>query len=99
MIDPDSRYASVERATFVDAEGREVRYLRRRFLPRGGEQALLAEVVVHQGDRLDGLAARTLGDATQSWRIADANDANDPWDLLEVGRRLRVGVPGSEPPR
>ena len=40
------------------------------------------------GDRLDLITARTLGDPEQFWRICDANDALDPDDLAEPGRRL-----------
>ena len=35
-------------------------------------------------------AARTLGDPRQFWRIADANDALQPADLLKTHKRLRI---------
>ena len=55
---------------------------------------LLANVTVTQGDRLDLIAARTLGDAEQYWRICDANDALDPLDLTStLGRVLRIAMP------
>ena len=55
---------------------------------------LLAEVAVGQGDRLDLITARTLGDPEQFWRVCDANDAMDPRELTaETGRALRVPVP------
>jgi nucleoid-associated protein YgaU len=41
-------------------------------------------------DRLDLIAARTLGDPLLFWRIADANLALDPFDLVEPGRALTV---------
>ena len=94
MFDADSRYADVPDAVMVTADGREVSYKRRRFLPQGATQQLLAEVRVREGDRLDLLTYRTLGDATQWWRVADANDAMRPADLTaEPGRTLRVPVP------
>ena len=47
-----------------------------------------------QGDRLDLITARTLGDPEAFWRVCDANDALDPAELTsEAGRRLRVPLP------
>ena len=55
---------------------------------------LLAEVLVAEGDRLDIVTARTLGDPEQYWRIADANNTLNPCELTdEVGRRIRIPVP------
>ncbi|HYU31538.1 MAG TPA: hypothetical protein VEW48_05205 [Thermoanaerobaculia bacterium] len=93
MFDPDSRYADIEDAVLVTQDGREVSYKRRRFLPQGAKLTLLVEVTVRDGEHLDLLTARTLGDATQWWRVADANNAMRPLDLEEPGRTLRVPVP------
>jgi hypothetical protein len=94
MFDPRSRYYNLESATFVSAEGQIITYVRRRFLPPGGTMPLLVEVTVVQGDRLDLIAARTLGDPEQFWRICDANDAMDPLELTaQSGAKLRVPVP------
>jgi hypothetical protein len=94
MFDPGSRYERIETATRTESDGRVVAYVRRRFLPHGRELPLLVEVKVAQGDRLDLIAHRTLGDATHFWRICDANDAMDPADLTaDLGRTLRVPVP------
>ena len=94
MFEPTSRYHAIPTATHPTPGGRESAYKRRRFLPRGGAMPLLVEVVVGQGDRLDLIAARTLGDPEQYWRVCDANDAMNPADLTaEVGRTLRVPVP------
>jgi nucleoid-associated protein YgaU len=93
MFDPDSRYADLEDAVLVTADGREVSYKRRRFLPQGAKLPLLAEVTVREGERLDLITARTLGEATQWWRVADANNAMHPADLDEPGRTLRVPLP------
>ena len=68
-------------------------YKRRRFLPRGESQPLLTEVTVKEGERLDLIAARTLGRADHSWRMADANDAMHPRDLERPGTVVRVAVP------
>jgi hypothetical protein len=54
----------------------------------------LAEHTVTQGDRLDNLAARYVGDPEQFWRICDANDVLRPEDLTEeAGRAIRIGLP------
>jgi nucleoid-associated protein YgaU len=52
------------------------------------EPALEHRVVA--GDRLDLLAARYFGDPLQFWRIADANPAASPDELLEPGRTLII---------
>jgi hypothetical protein len=94
VFDFKSRYYSVETATLAAPDGRILSYKRRRFLPRGETMTLLVEVEVTQGDRLDLMTARTLGDPEQFWRVADANEAMNPFDLTaEVGRLLRVPVP------
>lgn len=96
---PTSRYAAVETTTAALPDGRVVPHLRRRLLPPADRFATLAEHEVERGDRLDNLAAAHLGDPEQWWRICDANGAERPDDLLEVGRRLRItlpeGVPGT----
>jgi len=94
MFEPTSRYYSLETALFILPDGREVRYLRRRFLPRAEEMPLLAEVTVVEGDRLDLITYRTLGDPEQFWRVADANNAMNPTELTSViGRTLRIATP------
>lgn len=94
MFEPSSRYASIEQATLELPHGREVHHVRRRFLPQGSTMPVLAEVTVTDSDRLDLVAARTLGDPELFWRVADANDAMNPFDLVtEPGALLRVPVP------
>jgi nucleoid-associated protein YgaU len=94
MFQHASRYAVLETAAVTTPDGRVVAYKRRRFLPQGAEMPLLVEVVVTEGDRLDLIAARTLGDPEQFWRVCDANNATNPFDLTaEPGAVLRVPVP------
>ena len=94
MFEPTSRYYALETATYSAPDARVVAYKRRRFLPQGEAMPLLVEVIVTGGDRLDLIAARTLGDPEQFWRVCDANDAMNPLDLTaELGRTLRVPVP------
>jgi hypothetical protein len=97
---PTSRYYGIETATLQTPDGRTVTYLRRRFLPSPSRFALLQEHVVVQGDRLDNVTARYLGDPEAFWRVADANAAMRAEELTErVGRRLRItlpeGIPGA----
>ena len=77
-----SRYYGIPTSQLVQADGRTVVFVQRRFLPPPENFAPLQIVTVVAGDRLDNLAARYLGDAQQSWRLADANRALD---------RLRAG--------
>lgn len=97
MLEETSRYTHLESAELTLPDGRQVRYRRRRFLPQGESLPLLLEVNVTEGERLDQIAARTLGDPEQAWRIADANNAMHPLDLLtEPGRTLRIPLPEAE---
>lgn len=94
MFEYTSRYYRIENGTWTAPDGREIAYKLRRFLPQGENLTLLLEVTVTQGDRLDLIAARTLGDPEQFWRICDANNAMDPLELTrEPGQTIRVPVP------
>lgn len=95
---PTSRYSGIETATRRDAQGREVRYLRRRFCPDSDSLAQIGTYAVQDGDRLDRIAAATVGDPEQFWRLCDANRALDPDELLTpIGRVLRVTMPAGFP--
>jgi hypothetical protein len=97
MFESTSRYYPREVATYTSPDGRDIAYVRRRFLPRGKDRPLLVEVTVRESDRLDLIASRVLGDPQQFWRVADANDAMDPFDLVsDPGRTIRVAVPQVE---
>jgi hypothetical protein len=100
LFPPTSRYYGVETATTETRDGRTVVFLRRRFLPQPERFELLQEHTVVEGERLDVIAARYLGDPEQFWRICDANAAMRPEELTEErGRRLRItlpeGIPGA----
>lgn len=95
---PMSRYSGVETATIETPEGKVIIFLRRRFLPQPERFALLQEHVVLQGERLDNITARYLGDPEQFWRVCDANGAMRPDELTETaGRRLRITLPEGIP--
>ena len=94
MFDPSSRYYALEEVTYEDAAGQTVIYKRRRFLPQGMRLPLLMQVTVTDADRLDLIAARAFGAPEHFWRICDANNALNPFDLTDqVGNVLRVSPP------
>src|SRR5690349_12097247 len=94
MFNPNSRYAKTPTASLTDAGGREIAYIRRRFLPRSEDLRALAQVSVAQGDRLDLLTARVLGDPEQFWRACDASGAMNPPALTEeVGLVVTIPIP------
>lgn len=97
---PTSRYYGLETAQLTLADGRQLTYLRRRFVPQPERFADLQQHVVSQGDRIDNIAATYLGDPEAFWRIADANRAMQAEALTQpVGRVLRItlpeGIPGA----
>jgi hypothetical protein len=93
LFAPSSRYYGIDTTTIVE-QGVIVRYLLRRFVPPPERFVLLQVHTVAQGDRLDVVAARYLGDPTLFWRICDANRAMRPEELTEtVGRKLRITMP------
>jgi len=97
MLQNNSRYYAIQTTTYESADGHRISYVKRRFIPPAESLSLLTEVTVKDGDRLDLFAARTLGDAEQFWRIADANNAMNPPTLLTAtGRVLHVAVPTVE---
>jgi hypothetical protein len=90
MFEHTSRYYLLETATIRTPEGRDVVYKRRRFLPLVKQGAVLVEHTVTQGERLDNITARYLGDPELFWQLA-----MDPKDLTaEIGRKLRLSLPG-----
>ncbi len=93
MFEPTSRYRRLSTAIYTTPDGRRILYVRRRFLPRGNTISVLAEVPIAEGERLDLLAARFLGDPEQFWRLCDANDAMNPFDLAQPGTMLRIPAP------
>ena len=99
MFEYNSRYYSLETARLTTA-GRTVAYKRRRFLPLDTGQTVIAEVKVTEGDRLDRLAAKVLGDPEQFWQLCDMNHALSPADLNHpIGRTLRIVLPNPQVPQ
>ena len=98
MFEFNSRYASSEEKNFQMADGRLVRYKRRRLIPRVAATTTLPPITTQPADRPDLMAGRHLGDSTQFWRLADTNGIIDPWEMGEKpGQRLHP--PGERPLR
>jgi hypothetical protein len=94
MFPRTSRYYGIEIASYITAEGKEIVYLRRRFLPDNTKMTVIAQHTVTQGERLDNITARYLGDPEQFWQICDANNEMRPDDLTkEIGSVIRISMP------
>ena len=95
---PTSRYYGFETLQIKRADGVVVAYLKRRYLPQPEKFSLLEEHIVTDGERLDNITAKHLGDPEQFWRVADANRAMRPEELTaNSGRRLRITLPEGIP--
>ena len=94
----NSRYASSGTTVHTQADGTSVVYLRRRFVPSPETFALLQEHFVIEGERLDVITARYIGDPEQFWRICDANPVLHPDELTETaGAVIRITLPDGVP--
>lgn len=96
---PSSRYYDFATRYFTRPDGTQVVYLQRRVIPQPEIYTSLQNYVVVDGDRLDNIAAKYLGDPLLFWMIADANRAADPDELTaQVGRTIQIplssGIPG-----
>jgi hypothetical protein len=97
IFPPPSRYNGLPTASII-IDGETITYVRRRFCPHPEVLAGIAEHTVVQGERLDQIAARSLGDPVLFWRICDGNRAMRPEDLTEtIGRRLVITLPEGVP--
>ena len=97
----DSRYYGFGVEYYSAPNGQVIAYLARRIVPQPGAPnfATINQYTVRQGDRLDLIAAKYLGDPLMAWLICDANGAMRPHDLVATpGRVLAIttpqGVPG-----
>lgn len=98
MFEPTSRYYNLATGTLrvpqEDGSTREVRYVLRRFIPPAEGEITLLEHTVREGDRLDNITARYIGDPEQFWRLCDANVVLRPEELTdEIGNVIRVMSP------
>jgi hypothetical protein len=97
----DSRYYNSTVLQYTAPNGQVIPYLQRRIIPQPGapNYATVNTYTTRQGDRLDLIAAKFLGDPLMAWLICDANGAMNPCDLVATpGAVLNItapqGVPG-----
>jgi hypothetical protein len=87
----NSRYAAQPQYTFNRTDGSQVQLVKP---PTPGVAAVLGYHRRNAGERLDHISARFLMDATQFWRLCDANGDVTP-DALAA--QDLVGVPIDAP--
>lgn len=95
---PGSRYFDLETDVYQAEDGREITYVKRRFIGQPDQFPLLQEHSVSEGERMDHIAAKYLNDPEQFWRICDANAAMDPHELTDnLGTIIRITLPEGAP--
>jgi nucleoid-associated protein YgaU len=93
-----SRYYGAPIETLKMDDGTDVVYLRRRIVPQPDIYTTLQDYVVVEGDRLDNLAAKFLGDPLLYWMICDANGATDPDEVTaEPGSTIKIPIASAIP--
>lgn len=93
LFSPTSRYYGVATLTLTQ-NGQTVAYISRRFLPQPDQFTPLQEYTVVQGDRLDNIAAKFMGDPTLFWRLCDANGVMRSDELTAtVGSKVLITLP------
>ena len=98
---PASRYYGIKTSSIDRENGESLVYLKRRFIPPANRFSLLQEHTFTEGERIDNIAHKYLGDPEQFWQICDANKVMNPDELTEtVGRKIRItlpeGIPGNK---
>lgn len=95
-FETSSRYYDVEtiRRIVTDRNGNEriLAHKKRRVIPSYDEQPTLIEHRFAEGNRLDNITARYLGDPTLFWRVCDANNVVRPEELEEISRVIRIAM-------
>jgi nucleoid-associated protein YgaU len=102
----NSRYNGIPTTTLAVPDGQgqagaSITYLKRRFVPQPGDFFVIQKHTVVQGDRLDNIAAKYLGDPLLFWRLCDANGVIRPEELVETpGTTINITLPAgvSGPP-
>lgn len=91
---PNSRYYRIPTTVWTAPDGTQIRYLQRRLAPQPDRFSSLRDYTVIQGDRIDSVAAKQLGDPQLSWLLCDANGAMDPFALVaQPGATLTIPTP------
>jgi nucleoid-associated protein YgaU len=96
MFDATSRYANIPQVITqirnTDGTSRTVAYVQRRIIPPADDSLVVVEHAVTQGDRLDNITARYLGNPLLFWKVCDANNVGSPEDLEVVGRVVKISL-------
>jgi hypothetical protein len=93
-----SRYYGTPIGNLTLPDGTKIVYLRRRIVPQPDIYTSLQDYVVMEGDRLDNLAAKFLGDPLLFWMICDANGVTDPDEITaEPGRTIKIPIASAIP--
>jgi nucleoid-associated protein YgaU len=88
---PSSRYLNAPVETLASPSGPPVVYLGRRIIPQTSIYTSTREYVIVDGDRLDNLAFRFLGDPLLFWMICDANGVTNPEELTsQIGKIIQI---------
>lgn len=91
------RYDGATPASYTGPDGVTVNWLVPPILNPGPASSSAQTAIVRPDEvnRLDLIAARVLGQAGLAWRLAEANDAMDPFDLCgDAGTVLRLPESG-----
>jgi hypothetical protein len=95
-----SRYSGIGTLKIAAPDGTAIVYLKRRFIPAPERYTVIGVHLVGDGDRLDNVTAKYLGDPEQFWRICDSNRVLDPDELTEViGSEILITMPEGIPGR
>jgi hypothetical protein len=96
---PSSRYLGTPIEMLTLPDGTQVAYLQRRIIPQAQIYASVQNYSVVDGDRLDNLSFRFLGDSILYWMICDANAASDPDSLTnQIGSTILMPLASALPP-
>jgi hypothetical protein len=80
-------------------DGTQVAYLQRRIIPQAQIYTSVQNYAVIDGDRLDNLAFKFLGDPILFWMICDANGVSDPDSLTnQIGSTILMPLASAIPP-
>jgi nucleoid-associated protein YgaU len=93
----DSRYYGSSTLQYTAPNGNTYTYLQRRFVPPPSDFSTFAQHTVIQGERLDQISAKYLGDPLLYWRVCDANGAIQPEELEAPGTTLNITLPQGIP--
>ncbi len=87
MFDKRSRYSRTPTTEIISRDGEKRVLIELRDIP---EPAATQLYVMRPGDRVDLLAYEFYRDARRYWRLADANDELDPFEIVNAGETLPV---------